>query len=113
MDIAKINFIPFNISCLNIYHLKMTKMCNFRPVATFMLPWKPNETQNQTSVCATFQVCIDALYAALTKICTYVFVGHFIPLIKAFFFQICYCVAILLAMGTVYKKHFTFLFLFI
>ena len=34
-------------------------------------------TQNQASVCATFQVCIDALYAVLTNVCTFLFVGRF------------------------------------
>ena len=29
--------------------------------------------------CATFQICIDALYAVLTNVGTFVFVGHFIP----------------------------------
>ena len=58
-------------------------------------------------MCATFKVCIDALYAVLTNVCTFVFVDHFIPLIMAFF-PICSCVATLVAMITGYRNILTF-----
>ena len=75
----KNKFIPFAISCLNNYHFKMVKKCNFSPVAIFTLPWKQIETQNQTSVCATFQVVsmLRMLYKLMsTHLCLLVILFH-------------------------------------
>ena len=113
MDIPQVKCIPFTIFFLSQQLLfKNEQKMQFQASSNIHVAMETKRRLKTKLACVQLQICIDALYGVLTNVCTFVFVGHLIPQMKAFF-HFCYCVATLVAMDTGYRNILTFFISFI